>query len=301
MPIDSIRPKPRLGLILAATVAIVASDLPAFATAPAPSAAQDGLFQRLDADGDGALSETEIAPEDRNLFQRLMRRADDDGDGRLSHDEFRSGLVPSRPEKPLEKKQPSTLPQADAVRYVLLTMDTTRDSIIDAEEVPPELLDVFDALTERVDRNNNDTIERQELDRAGQVLSAVAGRYVQRHEIDPAAELKKLARTQRDDFDRFERRPIPFDQIRDPKQARKVFKQLDTDRDGYLESKEIPQPLQQSLERFWQLADRDRDRKLSEREFLVGAERLARFRDRSMPTPEKKKPIRSKKQTIDKS
>jgi hypothetical protein len=76
---------------------------------------------------------------------------------------------------------------------------------------------------------------------------------------------------------------VPLERIRDPEQARQIFTQLDGNGNGQLESNEIPEPLQQPLERFGRLADRDRDGKLSRREFLDGAERMARFMGRRRP------------------
>jgi Ca2+-binding EF-hand superfamily protein len=250
----------------------------------APKSVGDAaLFERLDADKDGAIAAGEVSAEHKTLFARLLRRADDDKSQSLSHEEFLAGLVPTRPEKPIESKQPATVPQADAVKYLLLAMDTSRNSMIEADEVPDDLRQVYEILAERADRNDNDRIERQELDRAGPVLSMVAGRYVQREGIDATTALKKLEKSQGDDAGRFERPPISFEQLRDPKQARRVFAQLDANSNGQIERNEIPPPLEQPLERFSRLADRDRDGKLSEREFLVGAERVARYMGGGLP------------------
>ena len=128
-----------------------------------------------------------------------------------------------------------------------------------------------------------ETVIRQELDRAGPPLSAIAGRWVERAGVDAAAELKKLETKDGEIVNRFERPPVPFERIRDPEQARQIFAQLDGNSNGQLEPKEIPEPLQQPLERFSRLADRDRDGKLSRREFLDGVERMARFVGRRQP------------------
>ena len=94
------------------------------------------LFDRLDANHDGAIAADEVSAENRSLFDRLLRRADANHDKSLSRDEFLASLVPSRPEKPMEAKEPATLPQADAVRYMLLKMDTNRNARIEKDEVP---------------------------------------------------------------------------------------------------------------------------------------------------------------------
>jgi hypothetical protein len=255
----------------------------ASSSAAEPSAGDAALFDRLDANHDNSLVAVEIQAGNERLFARLLSRADSNHDKALSRDEFIAGLVPSRPEKPIEEKQPTELPQANAVKYLLVTMDANRNSMIEANEVPEDLLPVFEALAERLDRNNNDRLERQELDRGGPPLSAIAGRWAERAGIDAAAELKKLEKKEGQIVDRFERPPVPFERIRDPEQARQIFAQLDGNNNGQLEPKEIPEPLQQPLERFTRLADRDRDGNLSRREFLDGVERMARFMGRRQP------------------
>ena len=94
-------------------------------------------------------------------------------------------MVPSRPEKTLEPKQSDSLPQADAVRYLLLTLDTNGNSAIEADEVPKELKPVFETMLERMDRNKSGKLERNELNQGGPQLAQIAGRYVQREGSDP--------------------------------------------------------------------------------------------------------------------
>ena len=50
----------------------------------------------------------------------------------------------------------------------------------------------FDMMVERMDKNGNGAIERQELNRGGPAMSAVAGRYVERLGVDVDAELDVL-------------------------------------------------------------------------------------------------------------
>src|SRR4051812_47302387 len=83
--------------------------------ANATSAGDAELFNRLDANHDGAITVEEVTSENHSLFERLLRRADSNGDKSLSREEFLASLVPSRPERPVEAKEPANLPQADAV------------------------------------------------------------------------------------------------------------------------------------------------------------------------------------------
>jgi Ca2+-binding EF-hand superfamily protein len=158
----------------------------AVSAADPPSAADAALFDRLDADHNGQVTAGEVSAEHQRLL-RLLRQGDSDGDKALSRDEFIAGLVPSRPEKPIEAKQPASFPQADAVRWLLLTMDTNGNSSIDEEEVPEKLLRVFDAMAKRIDGNKDGVLDRRELSQGGPPLAQIAGRYVQNEGIDAAA------------------------------------------------------------------------------------------------------------------
>lgn len=239
------------------------------------------LFDRLDANGDRLISAKEVSPDHERLFARLLRRADANRDKTLSEEEFLAGLVPSRPEKPIERKQPATFPAADAVRYLLLSIDADANSVIEADEVPEELQRVFEAMVDRLDRDENGSLEPNELSRGGPPLAQIAGRFVASRRIDVAGELKKLEKAQGKSAERFDGRRPPVELLGDPRQARALFRRLDGDGDGQIEPDEVPEPFRPQLERFLRIADRDRNGRLSEREFLFGAERVSRFFSRS--------------------
>ena len=247
------------------------------ARAETPSAGDEALFKRLDADGNGSIASAEVAPDQERLFARLVRKADADGDKSLSRDEFLAALVPSRPEKQIEAKQSGGYPQADAVRYLLLTMDTSGDSWINSEEVPDDLRGVYETMAESIDVNKNGTMDRYELSRNPRELGQVAARFVLREKIDVAKELKKFDKSQGQAAKRFDEPPGEFmTNLSKPRQARAIFTQFDANSDGQLLLAEMPEPLQKQLERFMRMADRDRDGGLSEREFLAAAERMSR-------------------------
>jgi hypothetical protein len=273
-------------------VMVVGGDV--FASPPAGSVE---LFNRLDGDTNGRVTASEVPPSQERLFRRLLRRGDANGDKALTQVEFLAALVPSRPEKEIEAKQPATLPQADAVRWLLLAMDTSGNSWIEAEEVPEDLQPVFERMLERLDGNTNGVLERVELSRGGPPLAQIAGRFVQREGIDVAAELRKLERTLGKAANRFELQRVPLERLGDPKQAREIFGQLDGNGNGQIEPAEVPEPFQRPLQRLTRLADRNGDGQLSEREFLAGAKRMSQrqaqqrsaiesVRDRTMPEAE---------------
>jgi Ca2+-binding EF-hand superfamily protein len=269
--------------LVTASLIVIVGHSGAHALAGETSAGDAALFDRLDANDDGRISKTEVTSDQERLFARLLRRADENGDKTLTREEFLAGLVPSRPTKPIEAKMPTTFPQADAVRYLLLTIDTDVNGVIEAEEVPDELQVVFEEMVDRLDRNENGSLEPMELGRGGPPLARIAGRYVASRGIDAAAELKKLEKAQGRSAERFDGRRPPFEMVADPRQARALFARLDSNGDGQLEMDEVPEPFQPQLERFLTVADRDRDNRLSEREFLAGAERFSRFLSRPRP------------------
>jgi Ca2+-binding EF-hand superfamily protein len=250
------------------------------------SAADAGLFDRLDSDKNGRVAADEIAADHKRLFERLLRRGDVDGDGSLSRDEFVAALVPSRPEKPIETKQPATFPQADAVRWLLLTLDASGNSWIEAEEVPQEMQPVFETMLERIDSNKNGVVERIELSRGGPPLAQIAGRYVQREGIDVAAELKKLEKKLGKAAERFELQRVPLQELGDPQKAREIFLQLDGNGNGQVEAGEVPEPFRRPLQRLMRAGDRDGDGRLSQREFLGAARRIAGRMNRQASTEE---------------
>lgn len=261
---------------LAAIVAMAA--IASNCQADLPTAGSDDLFGRLDADGSGTIAVAEIPADHQQLFERLLRKADVDGNKSLSRAEFSAALVPSRPEKKLEEKQPDGYPQANAVRYLLLTMDTGKDSGIEANEVPDGLQTVYDEMVDRLDMNKNGSMDRYELARGARELGQLAARYVRSERIDVAKELKQFDKSQGELARRFDKAPGPLiGNLGDPGRARKVFRQFDANSDDRVELDELPPPVQPQFERLMRFADRNRDGGLSEREFLAAAERINRM------------------------
>jgi Ca2+-binding EF-hand superfamily protein len=249
---------------------------PVVFAAETKSAGSAELFDRLDANHNGTIRADEVTGENHRLFERLLRRADSNRDRALSREEFAASLVPSRPEKTLEAKQSAAMPEADAVRYLLLTMDANRNSVIEPDEIPSDLKRPFEFVLDRMDANKNGRLDRYELGRGGPAMAGIAARYVERQGVNVKTELAKLEKSQGDEVNRFDEQPNAMENLRDPKKARQLFAQFDQNSDGQLDKNEIPEPLQQQLERFVRMSDRDDNGKLSEQEFLDGANFLSR-------------------------
>jgi Ca2+-binding EF-hand superfamily protein len=265
----------------------------AIAAANATSAGDDELFKRLDRNQDGTIAADEVSSENRSLFERLLRRADANQDKSLSREEFVASLVPTRPERPLEAKEPANPPQADAVRYMLLKLDANQNARIEEDEVPKQLRPVFEILLERLDYNKDGQMDRQELSRSGPGLAQIAGRYVEREGVDVKSELAKLEKSQGAAADRFDGKGGPQERLANPQQARQLFKELDANTDGYLDEKEMSEVFRERADRFTRMADSNRDARLSPTEFVDGANRVSKFLGRQMKA--ERKDLKAKK------
>src|SRR5262249_41184907 len=155
----------------------------------------------------------------------------------------------------------------DAVRYMLLKLDANKNARIEESEVPRELRPIFEIMLERLDADKDGQLSRQELARSGPGLAQLAARYVERQGIDVKTELAKLERSQGAAADRFDDKRGPLERLADPQHARQMFKELDANSDGYLTEKELSEVFRERADQFINRADRDRDGRLSQREF----------------------------------
>ncbi len=242
--------------------------------------ADEQLFARLDANGDGQLKVEELPSSQARLFARLVRQGDADDDGQLTKDEWQQAIAPRRPAKPIEEQRPAELPGADAVRLVLLKLDVDGDGVIAKDEAPSNMQRVYNQIAEQFDRNDDGRINRLELARGGPRITRIAQRAVRQHNWDVERELKKLDRQQGSAALRFSERSTPRQMLTDPNQRKALFEEFDRNGDGKIDRDEVPAQVQDRLGRLFRFGDRDRDGALSEKEFLTATERLGRFMQR---------------------
>lgn len=242
--------------------------------------ADQQLFARLDSDGDGLVTATELPQEQSRLFARLVRLGDSNGDGHLTEAEWQVALEPTRPEKPIEEKRSSELPGADAARLLLLKLDADGDSVLTKQEAPERLRGALNQIVDQYDRNKDDQIDRMELARGGPRITRIAQQTSRRLKWDVHRELSKLDRQQGDAAMRFSERPRPEQVLGDPKQALALFKQFDQNGDGQVERDEIPEQVADRFNRLFRVGDRNGDNALSQREFLTASKRAAKFLQR---------------------
>lgn len=233
-----------------------------------------GLFDRLDADGNGTLTADEVADEHQKLFARLVRLGDENDDGVLSAAEWKVAIKPHRPAKPIEEKQPADFPGAREARVMLLKLDTNGDAILTASEAPKQLKKTFEEIQSELDRNKDQRIDRQELGRGSRQLVRIARKTARQQSWNTDKELARFDKEQGEDAKRFERSGAQqFERLDNPQRARAIFRLFDTNRDGVVELSEVPDQSEPRVRRLVRLGDRNRDGKLSEREFMRIAER----------------------------
>ncbi len=250
--------------------------------AESTSAGNAELFDRLDANQNGAITTDEVTSENRSLFERLLRHGDENRDKMLSKQEFLAALVPTRPERELVGKKAANSSQADAVRYMLLKLDVNQNARLEKDEVPKKQRPIFEIVMKRIDKNNDGQLDLQELSLGGPTLTQIASRYVEREGVNLQVELPKLVQSQGPAADRFEDRGGPQERLADPTQARQLFREMDANNDDSLSEQELSRVFRERADRFAKMADRNRDGRLSQTEFLEEADRVSRFLGRQM-------------------
>lgn len=233
------------------------------------------LFQRLDTDGDGILRPGEAPPEQAPLFDRLLRRADSNGDGGLDPQEFRAGLTPTVKPKPIEELNNAT-PGLDAVKLLLLRLDTDRDTRLTAEEASQELRPAFDSMLRELDTSKDGSLDFRELISSGPKLPRLAQRIASAEGWNIPEELRREVAKQGELANRFEASRDPREALANPQRAAALFAQLDENQDGQVRPEEVPEMAKERVAPLLKRADRDGDGGVSLAEYQTALAMLKR-------------------------
>lgn len=213
---------------------------------PADSQAIAQLFQVLDVDGNGRISSNELSEAQKPYFVRALRVSDRNEDGQLSKEELANAASDPEPMKP-ERTGGATVSRFGSratSRFDPASLDRNRDGFISKAEIPVQFQSRFKQVFEKAgsDRVSVETMKR--LLGYSQMENPNRGDDSSRKKTEGAPNSKTQASTAMQSSDSF-------------------FDRLDRNKDGLLQSDEIPSRMRQALRRI----DSNNDRAVSKKEF----------------------------------
>ena len=193
------------------------------------------LFDRLDADRDGAVVKDEVGENQQGLFERLLRTSDVNNDGRLDRDEFVTGTTNPPPATTAAGRRDGFSNRRGPAE-VFQRFDKDADGILMLDEVP-----------ERIQKR----FQQADADANGEVTKAEFTEQFERH------------------MKNFKARQLPNQSNKKQRQHRAtqgqgqqaIMRALDTDHDGALSAAELAAATS-SLNSL----DQDQDGALSQKE-----------------------------------
>jgi Ca2+-binding EF-hand superfamily protein len=217
---------------------------------PALVFAQDAsLFEKLDANKDGAVTADEVKTDQQKAyFERLLRVADKDGDKKLTKEEFQAGLKRTdeprpaetgrdtpRPRSPEGVRPDGPRPDARAAEELFNKYDANSDGKLTEDEVPEGQREAFRRILQTQDDDGDKAIGK---DQAPRVIMALMQRGI----------------------------PGPGGRP-DQQMIEQRFAELDANKDGKLTADEVPGPAREAFEQFLERADEDGDKAVTKEQF----------------------------------
>jgi Ca2+-binding EF-hand superfamily protein len=215
-----------ISLPTASRAAEPASDGKAAGKSDAKSAEKspEQLFKELDKNGDGKLKADEISADQRALFDHLVRNADKDKNGELTLAEFLEGLKPEE-RRPADAGGP---PRGDAPPMpepgrLFQQFDRNNDGKVSLDEMPGPARERFKPAFDRLGKTE---LNREEFRR---IAAQVRPGGVPMPGGGPNSAFFRKLDTNGDG-------KISKDELQN---AAKIFDELDVDKSGYLEPREL--------------------------------------------------------------
>ncbi len=226
-------------LLLTATLLIPMNDSPGVAD----------LFSTLDANGDGRITADEVNKSQTPFFKRALRVSDRNEDGALSEDELQ--IATAEPE-PVEVKSARGGGRKRGNMNVA-KFDKNKDGKISRDEVPPQLQNRFDRVSEKL---GMDAIP------VNQLQKQIAAAQKKQKQPDGNAAKKKPEME-------MEMKPERKNRMES------IVKRLDANEDGRLSKDE----LKNAPPRVVQMMDRDKNGEVSARELAAARRRMQQMQN----------------------
>lgn len=213
----------------------------------------DDLFKKLDVNGDGKLTASEIPPQHRKFFERLIRMGDADKNGELTREEFDHAMQQTEePVMDINKVGnlgggPPGRPNMDPKR-IFQSLDKNKDGKLTRDELEgrPRLLALFDrlgkeeltlqdissALGNSGKANPKKSGKKRALAQTNPAADGESKEMSESNESGPAPPLFRMLDTNHDG------RISPEEWAK----AADLFEKLDRNHDGFLDPKELMSP-----------------------------------------------------------
>ncbi len=181
----------------------------------------EDAFNRLDKDGSGYVTPSEVDATRQSLFERMLRVSDADKDGKISLSEYASSLKPSKPSAaatgPVSQRSRNPADAQRMLAALFTRFDADKNGSISRKEAPDRLKQRFAML----DANRDGEISRQEISsRARESAQPGNSRSSRFQQLDKNGD-KQISRSEAQGM------------------MKQRFNQIDEDNDGQLSGSEL--------------------------------------------------------------
>jgi Ca2+-binding EF-hand superfamily protein len=135
--------------------------------------AAEEMFNKLDANSDGKLTEDEVPERQREGFRRLLQDLDDDGDKALTKEQApRVIMMLMQRGAP----GPGGRPDLQMAEQRFAELDANKDGKLTADEIPGPAREAFEQFLERADDDGDKAITKEQFPRLFMAMMAQRGR-----------------------------------------------------------------------------------------------------------------------------